>query len=440
VLSSDLVRRLQQQDAELTQKVSEYSSVYGAKHPKMIQVKAEIADIRGRIKREINKVVEGLKSEVDVARIRERSLESSLEEFKQASGEQNKEYVQLRSLQREADANRALFETFLSRFKETSSTGSLQADADARVISKAGVPGSPSYPKKKKATMLIVVGAFFFAAMLAFLLQIISSGVLSPEQIENQLGIPAIGLIPRTPKGVLPQDYILDKPHSSFAESLNSLRTSLILSGPDEAVKTIQVTSSVPEEGKSTLAISFARLLAQSGKKVILVDTDLRRASLEKKLGMSTKGKGLTDLVMAETNADFSEYIIKDEKSEMLVMPKGSAEYVNASDVFSSHRMGSIIAYLRNHFDYVLFDTPPVMAVSDARILGRLVDKTVFVVQWDKTPKKVVKAALKQLVIHNVDIAGCVLQQVNLKRYGSYGYGDSGYYYHYGKYGQYYSS
>jgi uncharacterized protein involved in exopolysaccharide biosynthesis len=136
VMSSDLVRQLQQQDAELTQKVSEYSSIYGAKHPKMIQVKAEIADVRGRIKREINKVVKGLKSEVDVARIRERSLEGSLEEFKQASGEQNKEYVQLRSLQREADANRALFETFLGRFKETSSTGSLQSEADARVISK----------------------------------------------------------------------------------------------------------------------------------------------------------------------------------------------------------------------------------------------------------------------------------------------------------------
>jgi capsular exopolysaccharide synthesis family protein len=284
-----------------------------------------------------------------------------------------------------------------------------------------------------------VVSAFFFAGMLVFLLQLLSSGVLSPEQIENQLGIPAIGLIPRTPKGVAPQDYILQKPGSSYAESLNSLRTSLILSGPDEAVKTIQVTSSVPEEGKSTLAISFARLLAQSGKKVILVDADLRRASVEKKLGIPTRSKGLTDLVM-EAETDVSDFVVKDEKSTLLIMPKGGAEYVNASDVFSSHRMKSIVAFLRTNFDYVIFDTPPVMAVSDARILGRLVDKTVFVVHWDKTPKKVVKAAIKQLVTHDVDLAGCVLQQVNLKRYGSYGYGDSGYYYHYGKYGQYYSS
>ena len=121
-------------------------------------------------------------------------------------------------------------------------------------------------------------------------------------------------------------------------------------------------------------------------------------------------------------------------------MPKGNAKYVNASDIFASHRMEKIIAFLRKHFDYVIFDTPPVMAVSDAKILGRLVDKTVFVIHWEKTPKKVIKAAIQQLVMHEIDIAGCVLQQVNLKRYGSYGYGNSGYYYQYGKYGQYYSS
>lgn len=439
VLNSSLIQGLQQQEAILAQKVSEYSSVYGLKHPKLIQVKSEIGDIQNRIKREIEKIIEGLKNEVEVARIRERSLEDSLTEFKQASGEQNRESVQLRALEREASANRTLFETFLGRFKETSSTGGLQQEADARVISKAGVPGGPSYPNKRRATMLIVAGAFIFAAILVFLLQAISSGLTSPEQVENKLGIPAIGLIPRVKGGQAPHDYILEKPHSSYGESLNSLRTSLILSGPDNSVKTIQITSSTPAEGKSTLALSFARLLAQSGKKVILVDADLRRTSMTKKLGVSAKSKGLTDLVMSE-NTNLSDFVLKDKKSELLILPKGEAEYVNASDIFSSHRMESIIAFLRKSFDYVIFDTPPVMAVSDAKILGRMVDKTVFVVHWDKTPVKVIKAAIQQLVTHDVDIAGCVLQQVNLKRYGSYGYGDSGYYYHYGKYGQYYTS
>ncbi|MCP3952256.1 MAG: polysaccharide biosynthesis tyrosine autokinase, partial [Desulfobacterales bacterium] len=255
ILSSATVQGLRQQEADSTRKVSDYSTVYGAKHPKIIQAKAELADIRGRIKREIDKVVEGLKNDVDLARIRESSLEASLSEFKQVSGEQNRETVQLRSLQREAAANRALFETFLNRFKETSSTGGLQNEADARVISKAGVPGTPSYPRKKKAITTIVVGAFGFAALVVFLLQLFNTGVMSPEQVESRLGIPTIGLIPSVKARVKAHDYAVEKPHSSYCESLNSLRTSLILSGPDDAVKTIQITSSVPGEGKSTLAL-----------------------------------------------------------------------------------------------------------------------------------------------------------------------------------------
>ena len=437
VLSSLLIQRLREQQARVTRKASELSTEFGAKHPKILQVKAEIRDIENQIKQETRKIAAGLKNEVDVARSRERSLEQSLEELKQASGLQKQESVQLRALEREAAANRTLFETFLSRFKETSSTSGME-EADARVISKAEIPTTASFPKIKLMLILIVLGAFFIAVILVFAVQAITPGLLSPEQVEHELGIPTIGLIPHVHDSE-PQDYLLNKPHSSYAESLNSLKTSLMLSGPDDEVKAIQITSSVPEEGKSTLALSFARLLALSGKKVILVDSDLRRASLEKKLGIPATRKGLTDLVMSE-NTRLADFIVKDEKTDVIIMPKGGAEYVNATDIFSSHRMEAIIASLKKQFDYVIFDTPPVMAVSDARILGRLVDKTVFVVHWDKTPKKVIKAALKQLDASEVDIAGCVLQQVNLKRYGSYGYGNFGYYYHYGKYGQYYSN
>lgn len=437
VLSSVLIQRLREQEARVTRKASELSTEFGAKHPKMLQVKAEKRDIENQIKLETQKIASGLGNEVEVARTRENSLRESLDELKLASGTQQKEYIQLRALVREATANRTLFETFLGRFKETSSTSGME-EADARVISKAEIPMTASYPKKKLMLILIIIGAFFIAVILVFIVQALTPGLHSPEQVEHELGIPAIGLIPYV-QDVDPQDYILEKPHSSYSEALNSLKTSLMLSGPDDAVKAIQITSAVPEEGKSALALSFSRMLAMSGKKVILVDADLRRASLEKKLGISATSKGLTDLVMSD-NTHLSDFVIKDEKSGAFIMPKGAAEYVNATDIFSSHRMEAIIVSLKKQFDYIIFDTPPVMAVSDARILGRLVDKTVFVVHWDKTPAKVIKAALKQLDASEVDIAGCVLQQVNLKRYSSYSYGDSGYYYHYGKYGQYYTN
>lgn len=160
---------------------------------------------------------------------------------------------------------------------------------------------------------------------------------------------------------------------------------------------------------------------------------------MEKKLGVSRHSKGLTDLVMSG-EGPISEFIFKDEGSGAYVMPKGGAEFVNATDIFSSHRMKSIVEHLKKSFDYVIIDAPPVMAVSDARIIGKIVDKTLFVVQWDKTPKKVIRAALQQLKDGGCEIAGCVLQKVNLKRYGTYGYGDSGYYYHYGRYGHYYTN
>ena len=437
VLSSTTIQRLREQEAGATRDASILSIKFKESHRTMQEARARVKDIKNQIKLEIKRIITGLKNEVEVAQIRELSLAKSLRELEKQSGEQTSEAIALRALEREASADRALFETFLNRFKETSSTTGM-AEADARVISKAEIPTAASFPKKRLMLVLIITGAFFTAIILVFLVQALNPGLLSPEQIENELGLAAIGMIPAVARNK-PHDYVLEQPHSSFVEALKSLKTSLILSSPDEAVQAIQITSSVPQEGKSTLALAFARLLAKSGNRVILVDADLRRASLEKKLGVSASTKGLTDLVMSSEES-IDEFVFKDEKSGAFIMPKGGAEYVNATDIFSSHRMQAIVDLLKQSFDYVIFDTPPVMAVSDARIIGKIVDKTVFVVHWDKTPRKVIKAAVQQLKSGGADIAGAVLQQVNLERYGTYGYGDSGYYYHYARHGDYYSS
>jgi len=134
------------------------------------------------------------------------------------------------------------------------------------------------------------------------------------------------------------------------------------------------------------------------------------------------------------------EYIINHEETGVDFMRTGDAKYANASDIFSSQRMQMIVETLKEKYDYILFDTPPVMAVADARVIGQIADKTLFVVRWDKTPRKVARAGIELLQKGGADIAGIVLQQVDLKRYGRFGYGDSGYYYHYGRYGQYYQS
>ena len=437
VLSSTLVQQLRSQEAQALSRASELSVEYGPKHPRMLQVQAEIIEIRERIRDEVGRIVIGLENEADFARTRVASLQGDLREAQGQTSEQNKESIQLRALQREAAANRALYETFLNRFKETSTTQGMET-SEARVISLAEVPGGPSYPNRKKMLTNYILAGFLGACGLVLLLQMLKPGMMSPEQVQNVLNEFVIGLIPIIPGKMLPHDYVLEKPNSGLVEAINSLKFALALSDPDKPVKAIQVTSSVPEEGKTTLAIALARVMASSGKKVILVDGDLRRSSIGRMLNLREKHKGLSDLVVAG-EAELSEFLIHDEKGGVDFMSAGTAKYANATDIFSSHRMKEIVDMLKARYDLIIVDTPPVMAVADARIIGRVMDKTIFVVRWDKTPRKVAKAAMEQLRRADVDVAGVVLQQVDLERYGRVGYGDSGYYYHYGRYGKYYS-
>jgi len=437
VMSSALVQQLRTQEAQALSRQSELSVELGPKHPRMLQVSAEIIEIRERIRDEVQRIAIGLEQEAEFARTRVASLETNLRVARGETSVQNKEAIQLRALEREATANRTLYQTFLNRFKETSSTQGLES-SDARIISAAEVPGWPSSPNRKKLLTQYILLGFLGACGLVLALQMLNPGMMTPEQVQQVLKEYVIGLIPISPNKAAPHDYVLEKPNSGLVEAINSLKFGLALSDPDHPVKAIQVTSSVPEEGKTTLAMALARVTAASGQKVVLIDGDLRRSSIVKKLNMPEKHKGLSDLVLAG-DEPLAEFLQPDEKGNVDVIPAGTAKYANATDIFSSHRMEEIVAMLKSIYDLIIIDTPPVMAVADARIIGRIVDKTLFVVRWDKTPRKVARAAVEQLHRAKVDIAGVVLQQVDLDRYGRMGYGDSGYYYHYGRYGKYYS-
>ena len=437
VMSSALVQQLRTQEAQALSRQSELSVELGPRHPRMLQVSAEIIEIRERIRDEVQRIAIGLEQEAEFARTRVASLETNLRAARGETSAQNKEAIQLRALEREAAANRTLYQTFLNRFKETSSTQGLES-SDARIISAAEVPGWPSSPNRKKLLTQYILLGFFGACGLVLALQMLNPGMMTPEQVQQVLKEYVIGLIPISPNKAAPHDYVLEKPNSGLVEAINSLKFGLSLSDPDHPVKAIQVTSSVPEEGKTTLAIALARVMAASGQKVVLIDGDLRRSSIGKKLNMPEKHKGLSDLVLAG-DEPLAEFLLRDEKGNVDVIPAGTAKYANATDIFSSHRMKEIVGMLKSIYDLIIIDTPPVMAVADARIIGRIVDKTLFVVRWDKTPRKVARAAVEQLHRAEVDIAGVVLQQVDLDRYGRMGYGDSGYYYHYGRYGKYYS-
>jgi len=437
VLNSALIQNLRQQEAEVKRTYSEMLVEYGKKHPRMIQMQAKVNDVRENIKNEVRKIAAGLRNELAVARSRESSLVYSLKEVEAKTGGNNKHEIQLRALEREAQANRVLFETFLSRFKETASTQGIE-QADARVISFAEPPLDASFPKKKLLLIVSFLGALFFAVVLVFVLEMLNPGVRSPEQVQALFKMATLGIVPKVADlKIKPHEYILDKPHSSLAEAVNTLRVSLSVLNPDSQVKTILVTSAVPSEGKSTLSLLIARQSANVGQNVVIIDTDFRRPTVEKLLDIENN-LGLTDL-LSNAELTLDDVLVKDEKTGMMVLTRGQAAFVNPTDLFASKRMQVILDLLKARFDLVVLDSPPIMAVPDARVLSALVDKVIFVLAWDATPRKVVLSALHQLQRegHN-NIAGIVLQQVNLTQYGKYG--DSGYYYHYSQYGQYYVS
>lgn len=439
VLNSQLISLLRQQESEVQRKYSEMLVEFGQRHPKMIQMQAELEDIQAKVRSEVKKIAAGLRNSMEVAHAREASLLSSLRQLESKTSGNNQDEVQLRALEREATANKALFETFLGRFKETTSTQGIE-QADARVISFAEVPLSASFPKKNLLLLVSLLGAVLFSVTLVFVLEHLNPGIRSPEQIQDLFNISTLGIVPKLQdSNVSPQDYLLSKPQSPLAEAINTLRISLSLLNPDAEVKSLLVTSSVPSEGKSTLAMMLSRHSAKAGQKVVLVEADLRRPTIGGFFGLDKDTLGLTDL-LSHHDLTLQDVLVTDPESGLKILTRGKVGYVNPIDLFASQRMKSIITQLRDEFDLVIVDSAPIMAVPDSRILQGLVDKTIFVLNWDSTPKKVVRNSLQLLLRDgHANLAGIVLQQVNLKQYGRYGYGDSGYYYHYGRYNHYYT-
>jgi capsular exopolysaccharide synthesis family protein len=222
-----------------------------------------------------------------------------------------------------------------------------------------------------------------------------------------------------------PYDYILERPTSAFGESIRSLYTSLLLSHVDSPPKTIVFTSAQSGEGKTTLMVSLARMLAKSGRKVIVIDTDLRKPSVGRFLKLPAT-PGLVELLSGE--AKFDDVVCTDEPSGAHVITAGKFA-TNAADVVNSDQMKRLLEGLSRSYDMVLLDSPPILAVSDARILARLVDRVVFAVRWADTRRATVLSALRQVSSTGAKLAGVALTMVNVKKHAQYGYADSGYYY-----------
>ncbi len=357
------------------------------------------------------------------------SLASSIETREAEIAKQSDEIIQLQQLSREAEASRLLYEYFLGRLKETSAQEGIQ-QADSRILSNAVLPDSPSEPRKSLIlAMSIILGAMVGSGG-ALLWEMRQNGYRKASDLEGDTGLPVMGQIPLLPTGSRREglDYLAEKPTSAAAEAVRNLRTSVLLSGLDKAPKVIMSTSSLPGEGKTTVSFALAQNLVGLGKKVLLVEGDIRRLVFSQYLNVKD-AKGLMSVLSNDMSLE--EAVIHDTVlgADILVSEPST---VNAADILSSQRFLEFLEAARNAYDFVIIDTPPVLVVPDARVVAQHVDTVLFTVYWDKTSKAQVRDALRMFETVGVTISGLVLNQIDPKGMKRYGYGDS-----YGAYGSY---
>ncbi len=419
VQASPTIQALRAQESALLAQAADLSRTYGDQYPKVGSIRSAAGAIQGRIRAEIGDVVASLKEQARTAEAREASLNANLAALRQDVNTGTESEVELRALQHEAEANRALYDRLLARSRETNVESGLQ-QADAQMVSAADTPQTPSFPNPAIILPIFFVASCIATVLLVFAVETLDNGFSSLEQVEQSLGIGALGVVPRLKRGASGRrelaSYQLERSQSAYGEAVRSLYTSLMLSGAEQTPKVILVTSAMPGEGRSSIVLSLARLMASCGKRVVVVDCDFRRPALHKAFGGS-QSPGLVECLSGK--AQVQDMLQSDTVSPAYLVASGSVGRV-APDLLGSEEMKRVLQKLSDRFDLVLLDSSPVLAVSDTRHLCRLADKTVFVVRWQDTRRQAVTAALRQVLEAGGSLAGILLSMVDLKQYSKH--------------------
>lgn len=432
VLQSPVIQGLLADETEVKRKIAEFSEVYGQRHPMMASARAELRDIQAKVQAEVGKIVQALENEAAVARARENALQQSLEQTKASLAQSNVAGVQLRSLEGQAEAERTMLKAFLNRFEETSAQMDIANQrSDVRLLARAVGPEAPSFPRKPLLLFVIGTLGLLLAIGLVFLIEQFDRAFRSGEQIERFAGVRSLGLVPILKTSWRrrsdPAAYVLKRPTSQFAEAVRSVYTSILIANPDSAktARSVLITSCQPREGKTTLSACIGRMYASSGSKAVIVEADVRRPRFHRLFQLPQK-PGLVELLLGEVS--LTDVLQKDEVSGVSVIPAGRS-VTDPTRILASPSIRLLIDKLAKDFNLIIVDSPPLMAVADARVLAPQVDSTVLVVRWAKTNRNVVNLGLKKLFETGARVDGVVLSMVDPEKHAQYGFGDAAYYY-----------
>lgn len=419
IINNPIVQGIAQSKAASDRRVAELGQRYGVKHPQMQAALTEQKSLEQELNSALTSVAGGLRSNYQVAQRAERELEQQINNAQSRLRNVGRKEVKLRELERDVETNRQLYDLFLSRGKETGESSRLE-EPPARVIDPAIVPEHPVGPPKKKYFMAIMMLACSLFVGLIVGLDFFRSTVRTSEDVENRLRMPMLGFVPylKANKSKYAFRVFSDASNDDlgFAESIRTVRTSLVLASLENPFKVIVITSSVSGEGKSTVTLNMAEAMGQM-EKVLLIDADMRKPTVGKALGLPSSAVGLSNAIVGKAQLESCIQCVPGMQIDILssgMIPS------NPLELLGSSRFKVLLEELKERYDRIIIDSAPVHIVSDAKILSSYADSLVYIIKSDHTPFNIVSKGVKSLRAVNAPITGAVLNQVDLKKASQY--------------------
>lgn len=417
VMREPAVAAAQARVIDANQRLTQLQETLGARNDKVLQTQAELQAARASLLAQQTAAVEALTREYQAARTTEASLDRALGAARSGVAEVNKEEFQLATLEREVQTNRELYDMFMSRAKETNLAGEVQA-AVARVVDTAVLPKLPVRPKKTQLVLVTLVLVLLVGAVVSLLLDKLDNTLKGGDDAEARLRLPLLTALPALAAHNDDQmaRLFIAEPNSQHAEAIRTARTGVLLSNIDLSHKSILVTSTIPGEGKTTVSVNLALAHAQT-KRTLLIDADMRRPQVARRLGLAQGLKGLSNLVAGQ--ADLAECLHTVADTSLLVLPVGDLP-PNPLELLLSDRFKGALAGLTQQFEIVIIDSPPVELVSEALVLAPMVTSTVLVAKAMSTPTPMVRKSITRLQRAGASLLGVVLNQLDLKKAHAY--------------------
>ena len=421
---------LESQYRELKERLAEMMKSYRPKHPALLQAQKALEDLQSRLDTEISYLREKAAADLRLAKERYQKLQESLDPIKQDAMTANVRLMEISALRSDAERVRTLYNTLLGQLLKIDVLD--RTSKNVTVLEYAIVEDNPVYPQKIKGLLMAAFAGLGLGLALAFFIEYIDDSIKLAEEVERELQLPFLGMIPAAQWSV--NDLVahrLDKlkQQGGVAEAYRVVRSAVIFSMPREKLRTILLSSAVPREGKTTTCVNLSIGFAQSEERTLLVDADLRRGEIHKYFSLQ-RGKGLTEILTGETTPD--QVIQPTGVSRLDVITCGTYP-TNPAELLLSPRLKDFLDWAHKNYDRIIFDGPPIMGIADSSILGALVDGVLFVIWAGRTSRRYVRVAKLTAVSRGAKIFGFVLNNLEPGRVGYYHYYP--YYYSYYSHG-----